>query len=128
MICGFHHVAMRVSDLDAAVRFYTEVLGLKLKRCWGEGAKRGVMIDVGRDSYIEIFADGPEGERPDGHWVHIALACSDTASAIERVRAAGFPVTMESKDISIPSQPPLPARIAFFKGPAGEVVEFFEER
>jgi len=126
-VTGFHHIAMRVKDLDASVRFYTQVLGFRLARSWGEGLKRGAMIDTGKGNYVELFADGPSGERPDGHWAHLALACSDTKSAIEMVRSAGYAVTMETKDITIASQPPLPARIAFFKGPDGELVEFFQE-
>ena len=46
---------------------------------------------------------------------------------IERVRAAGMPITVEPKDVTIPSRPhALPLRLAFFKGPGGEVFELFQ--
>jgi catechol 2,3-dioxygenase-like lactoylglutathione lyase family enzyme len=126
-VTGFHHIAMDVKDIDASIRFYTQVLGFGLAYTWGEGEKRGCMIDCGNGNYVELFQAKPGEGRPEGHWKHLALKCTDTKSAIERVRAAGFPVTVETKDVTIPSSPkPLPIRIAFFKGPDGETVEFFQ--
>ena len=125
---GFHHVAMKVSNLDDSLKFYTMVLGFELKHSWGEGDKRGVMLDTGNGNYIELFAGGPAGERPEGHWAHLALLCRDTKAAIEKSRLAGCPVTMEAADIDIPSKPMLPVRIAFFKGPDGELIEFFQTK
>lgn len=52
---------------------------------------------------------------------------STCAAMLEKVRAAGAEVTMETKDLTIDSSAgPIPARIAFFKGPDGEVIELFE--
>ena len=39
-----------------------------------------------------------------------------------------FIVTVEPKDICIPSNPPYPARIGFCIGPVGEEIEFFQEK
>lgn len=120
---------MKVNNLDASIRFYTQVLGFTLAHDWGDADKRGVMIDTGKGNYIELFAGGPAGERPDGHWLHLALTCTDTKSAIEKVRTAGYPITMETSDIDIPSRiKMLPVRIAFFKGPDGELIEFFQTK
>jgi glyoxylase I family protein len=128
-VTGFHHVAMKVKDFDASLEFYTKTLGFPVQLTWGEGEKRAAMIDVGNGNCIELFAGGPEGPRPDGHWIHIALRCADTKSAMERVKAAGYEVTMETADITIDSKPQkFPIRIGFFKGPAGELIEFFETR
>ena len=46
---------------------------------------------------------------------------------MEAVKAAGYEVFIEPKDIEIASIPAFPARIAFCKGPLGEEIELFEE-
>jgi hypothetical protein len=46
---------------------------------------------------------------------------------LEKARKAGAEVTMESKDLTIDSSiGPVPVRIAFFKGPHGEIIELFQ--
>jgi glyoxylase I family protein len=123
---GFHHIAMRVSDFDASVQFYTQVLGFAEKIRWGEGSKRAVMLDTGDGNYIELFAGGVKEPRPEGMILHFALRTDNCDAALDRARAAGMQVTMEPKDVEIPSTPPTPVRIAFCKGPDGEVIEFFQ--
>lgn len=124
---GFHHVAIKVADFDATVRFYTEALGFTEKISWGEGDKRAVMLDTGDGNYLEIFAGGPKTPPPDGPILHFALRTRDCDAALNRARAAGAVVTMESKSIDMQSRPHrTPVRIAFCKGPGGEVIEFFQ--
>lgn len=124
---GFHHVAIRAHDFDASVRFYGDVLGFSEKITWGEGDKRAIMMDAGDGNYIEIFAGGTAGPRPEGAILHFALRTTDCDAALERARAAGVEVTKEPTSLDIPSRPqPTPVRIAFFKGPDGEIVELFQ--
>ena len=124
---GFHHVAIKVYDFEAAVKFYTEALGFTEKIAWGEGDKRAVMLDVGDGNYLEIFAGGTRDAKPDGSIIHFALRTDDCDQALERARKAGAQVTMESKSLDIHSKPHItPVRIAFCKGPGGEVIEFFQ--
>ena len=109
------------------MRFYTEGLGFKEKIAWGEGDKRAVMLDAGDGNYMEIFAGGLKGPLPDGTIIHFALRTSDCDAALNKARAAGAVVTMEPKSLDIQSRPHVtPVRIAFCKGPAGEVIEFFQ--
>ena len=125
---GFHHVAMRVKDFDASVLFYTDVLGFKKTIAWGDGDKRAIMLDTGDGSCLEVFAGGSSELKPEGAFIHIALCTDNCDAALDRVKAAGMEVTMEPTDILIQSSPPTPVRIAFFKGPDGEVVEFFQNK
>ena len=124
---GFHHIAMRVKDFDASVAFYTEALGFTEKIAWGEGDKRAIMLDTGDGNYLELFAGGEEEPKPEGAVLHFALRTTDCDTAIERARAAGMEVTVEPKDVTIESRPePTPVRLAFCKGPDGEIIEFFQ--
>ena len=126
LITGFHHVALKCrgdEEFERCVAFYRDVLGLRVAREWGGGARRAVMLDTGAGIF-EIFSDGSEEGR-EGAWRHLALCCSDPDACIEAVRAAGYFVKTEPTDICIPSDPPYPARIAFCIGPVGEEIEFF---
>lgn len=123
---GFHHVSMKVRDIEASIRFYTEALGFVHKLTWGQGAKRTVLLDTGDGNYFEISGGRTENASPAGHFAHIALRATDCDAVIEKVRAAGAEVTVEPKDVSLPSDPPTPIRIAFFKGPDGELIELFD--
>ena len=59
---------------------------------------------------------------------HLAFLVKDVDACVEKVRAAGYEITIEPKNIEFASVPPYPARIAFCIGPVGEEVEFFAER
>jgi len=127
VITGFHHTAIRSADFDASVKFYTEALGLSVRITWGEGGDRGAMLDAGDGNYVEIFARDEAFPVVEGTILHFALRTDDCAAMLERVRAAGAEVTMETKDFVIPANVgPVPIKIAFFKGPDGEVIELFE--
>jgi catechol 2,3-dioxygenase-like lactoylglutathione lyase family enzyme len=126
-IHGFHHTALRTADFDKSVAFYTTVLGLKVRITWGKNQDRAAMIDAGDGNYIELFARAEPFPHQEGTILHFALRTDDCAGMLEKVRAAGAEITMEPKVVVIDSSiGPVPVKIAFFKGPDGEVIELFE--
>jgi glyoxylase I family protein len=126
-ISGFHHTAIRSTNFDAVQAFYTEALGLKLKITWGEAPKRGMMLDAGDGNYVEVFERTESASELESALMHFALRTDDVVAMTEKARAAGAEITMEPKEITIDSSAgPIPVKISFFKGPAGEVVELFE--
>lgn len=128
LICGIHHVALKcdgTAEFEKTLHFYQNVLGLEPVRSWGEGENAGAMLSTG-DGLLEIFASGKK--LPQGAIRHFALRTERVDDCIAAVRAAGYPITVEPKDIVIASNPPFPARIAFCTGPVGEQIEFFQER
>ena len=127
MINGIHHIALKacgVENFDELVRFYTEILDLKIVRSWGEGEGIGMMLDTG-SGILEIFASAKDAPG-EGALRHLAFAVDSVDDCIEAVRSAGYKITIEPKDIVIASNPPYPAKIGFCIGPVGETVEFFE--
>jgi glyoxylase I family protein len=128
MIQGIHHVALKCSsqkEFETVKEFYQGVLGLKVRRTWGAGENAGTMLDTG-SGLLEIFASGGDAAK-DGTLRHIAFATDNVDACVSAVHRAGYPITVEPKNISIPSNPPLPARIAFCRGPLDEEIELFQE-
>ena len=125
MIRGLHHVSLKCADRTVFARakdFYCGLLGLHIYREW----ETGVLIDSGA-GYIEIFSNG-EGETRVGAVRHLALSCDDVDGAIDAVRSAGYAVIVEPKDVVLPAEPPVRARVAFCRGALGEAIEFFDEK
>lgn len=123
---GFHHLALRVHDFDTVYKFYTEGLGFTEKNSWGEGDKRVALLDTGDGNYLELFAGGVPGEKPEGAYFHVAFRTDDVDAAVEAAIQAGAVVTIAPKDAVLGENPPTPVRIAFVKGLEGEVIEFFQ--
>ncbi len=124
---GTHHIAVQTQDYAASIAFYTEVMGMVQTAEFSAGGRRICLLDIGDGSHIELFeplpGTSPSGDAEGNVVFHFALATSDIEAALERVRAAGMEITVELRTADLG---PLNVSIAFFKGPGGEVVEFFQ--
>ena len=129
-ITDIYHDALRANGLEKyeeCRRFYGDILGLTFVREWNDTNGPAMMFTTGK-GIVEIFSDA-EGPRALGPTDHVAFATEDPDACIEAVRAAGYEVTMEPKDINVETKTtPLVARIAFCLGPIGESIEFFYEK
>jgi glyoxylase I family protein len=127
---GFHHVSIKVADFDRCVAFYTRSLGFRPVLAWGEGDRRAVMLDSGDRSCLEVFAGGSAAPKSEDQAaiVHFCLATTDVDVALAAARAGGAEVTLEPTDVDMPVTPPTRVRIAFFRGPGGEMVELLQNR
>lgn len=126
--CGTHHIAVQTRDWNESLNFYQEVLGMELIAEFGGPERKIVLLDTGDGSHIELFqptADSPAAgdASPNDPVTHFALATSDARAATEHVRQAGANITVEPLDVQLGG---ISATIAFFTGPSGEVIEFFE--
>ena len=126
--CGTHHVAIQTRSWNESLALYRDVLGMSMVAEFGPSERRIMLLDAGDGSHIELFQpteETPEsGEAATNDPVtHIALATTDTRVAIEHVRSHGYEITVEPKNLNLGS---LNVTLAFFKGPSGEVIEFFQ--
>ncbi|NUQ01305.1 MAG: VOC family protein [Armatimonadetes bacterium] len=127
---GVHHVAVHTTDYQGTVEFYTSLLGMTVSRSWQAADGRQLaLLDIGCGAFIEVIAFPAETPQPAGGqqhpWMHLALATSDPDTVWQRAIDAGFPSVIDPKDVSLGG---LSARIAFFSGPNGEVIELFSTR
>lgn len=126
--CGFHHVAIRTENWERSLAFWSEAMGFRPAIEWGEAPRRACMLDTGDGNYLEIFERDPEpgGVPSEAAILHFCFRVTDCDVALERARAAGAEVTIEPKDVQIDGTRKVRVRLAFFKGPDGEICELFQ--
>lgn len=125
---GIHHIAVQTYDWEASIRLYRDVLGMRVVNEFARPERRIALLYIGDGSHIELIAPTDAapptgGQAANNPLLHIALTTTDVRRVIERVRSAGYEITIEPKDVQLG---PTGATIAFFKGPNAEVIEFFQ--
>lgn len=126
---GFHHVCLKTRDWDRTLAFYCGVLGCKERITWRQAPQRAGMFDTGDGNYIEIFEDLAYPAAPNGAIFHFAFRTTRIDEVTNLVRAAGYKITIEPKDVTLATTNgagPVPIRVSFCEGPNGESIEFFQ--
>ncbi len=142
MIRGIHHTAISTGNLDRAVHFYRDLLGLKVlfEFGWPEGtepadritglkdsAARAVMLGAG-NAIIELFeyrSPAPRVQDParpvcDHGITHICLDVVDLESEYERLKAAGMRFHCPPQNIG------MGLKTTYGRDPDGNVIELQE--
>ncbi len=123
------HTMLRVGDLDRAVRFYTEVLGMKLLRTTDRPEQKYSLAFVGydaedRSTVLELtYNYGVERYDLGSAYGHVAIAVPDAAKACDEVRRRGGKVTREAGPVKGGT-----SVIAFVEDPDGYKIEFIERK
>jgi methylmalonyl-CoA epimerase len=100
MITDVHHVGIAVRDMTAALRFYSEALGLPVIKQGEVPTRRAqvAMLAVG-DSYLELVqpttADSPFAEHVSQHGEglhHVALRTDDVDALVASLKGKGVPL------------------------------------
>jgi lactoylglutathione lyase len=121
------HTMLRVGDLDRSIKFYTEVLGMKVLRTTDRPEQKYSLAFVGYDtedraSVIELtYNYGVPKYEMGGAFGHLAIEVADCAQACNAVRAKGGKVTRESGPVKGGT-----TVIAFVEDPDGYKIEFIE--
>jgi len=95
MIKALAHVCFTVRDLDAAIAFYCDKLGLKKAFDFvnDKGERFGVYLHLGGRNFIELFT-GQVAEPAKGQsFRHICIEVDDVAATVADLRAKGVELT-----------------------------------
>ena len=123
------HTMLRVGDLQRSIKFYTEVLGMKLLRTTDRPEQKYSLAFVGYDtedraSVIELtYNYGVDRYDLGAGFGHIALEFPDVKKACDAVRTKGGTVTREAGPVKGGS-----TVIAFVQDPDGYKIEFIEHK
>ena len=121
------HTMLRVGDLDRAVKFYTEVLGMRLLRRSDRPDQKYTLAFVGYDdeenaAVLELtYNYGVDKYEMGTAYGHIAIAVPDAYKACEEVKKRGGTVTREAGPVKGGT-----TVIAFVQDPDGYKIELIQ--
>jgi lactoylglutathione lyase len=121
------HTMLRVGDMNRSVRFYTELLGMKLLRTTDRPDQKYTLAFVGydpedRSAVLELtYNYGVDRYELGSAFGHIAIEVPDAAAACDAVRTAGGNVTREAGPVKGGT-----TVIAFVEDPDGYKIELIE--
>ncbi len=123
MQAKFIYTGIRVKDLEASMKFYTSLLGMKVRSENTVEASRGTVVDlVSEDGGPVIELNHYEkGSRFDARYDagegldHLAFAVKDLDAALEEAKRAGHPTILKMQESG--------SRYAYIEDPNGIWIE-----
>ena len=121
------HTMLRVGEMDRSVKFYTEVLGMKLLRTTDRPDQKYSLAFVGYDTedrtaVLELtYNYGVDKYDLGTAYGHVAIAVPDAAKACAEAKRRGGKVTREAGPVKGGT-----SVIAFVKDPDGYKIELIE--
>ena len=121
------HTMVRVTDLDASLKFYCELLGLKEVRRNSNPAGRFTLVFLAAPADLEALGDrapmvelthnwDPEPYEGGRNFGHLAYGVDDIYATCERLAAGGVVI----------NRPPRDGWMAFVRSPDGISVELLQ--
>ncbi|HBT41266.1 MAG TPA: lactoylglutathione lyase [Rhodospirillaceae bacterium] len=116
------HTMVRISDVDASLRFYCDLLGLKEVRR-SDRPEHGYMLifvaaDENPDSQIELtYNYDPEEYTGGRNFGHLAFNVKDIYATCQRLQDGGVTI----------NRPPRDGRMAFVRSPDGISIELLQD-
>lgn len=122
------HTMLRVGDLDRSLKFYTELLGMRLLRRQDYPDGRFTLAFVGyqdesEGAVLELTYNWDVSSYDLGNaYGHIAIEVDDAYAACDRIKALGGKVTREAGPMKHGT-----TVIAFVEDPEGYKIEFIQK-
>lgn len=115
------HTMVRISDVDASLHFYRDLLGLRELRRWDNEAGRFTLIFLAapgdEEACVELTHNwDPEDYGEGRNFGHLAYAVEDIYAVCERLRAGGVTI----------NRPPRDGRMAFVRSPDQISIELLQ--
>ena len=123
------HTMLRVGDLQRSIRFYTDVLGMKVLRTTDRPEQKYTLAFVGygdesEQAVLELtYNYGVDAYDLGTAYGHVALEVPDAAAACTAVRSKGGKVTREAGPVKGGT-----TVIAFVEDPDGYKIELIERK
>ena len=122
-ITGLAHIGIKVRDMAASLKFYTEVLGFEKTGEQMFGTSHLVFLNIGT-CILELIQGAQYEERTAGQVDHIAVEVKGIETLVEKLKAQG--VQFLSDEVNVAPGLLDGVKNIFFVGPDGERFEFFE--
>jgi lactoylglutathione lyase len=125
------HTMLRVGNLQRAIDFYTQVLGMQLLHTTDQPAQQYTLAFVGygsedQHSVLELtYNYGVEHYEQGTAYGHIAIGASDIAAVCDRVRQQGAPFGAKVIRVAGPVKGGTTV-IAFLQDPDGYKIELIQ--
>jgi lactoylglutathione lyase len=120
------HVGIMVRNIELSIRFYEEVIGLKLKGTLlhTNGVIRLAFLgwDSAEETEVELVEGYPGSLTEEGRVHHIAFTVDDIEAELARMKGLPQVELIDEELVTLPNG----SRYFFFKGPDGERLEFFQ--
>ena len=121
MVNRIHKIAFVTDDVESAVRFYTETLGLEVSERFPNDDDDDYVFMKSGDLILELMPAKSTGHPVGFH--HVSLVVEDIQAATGELREKGVTITKEPFDAGAGG-----IHLAFFKGPNGVNLQLFERR
>ena len=118
IVPDYLHTALRVRDLEGALRFYTEVVGLAEQRRGGADPSRpnSVWLDG-----VQLVRAESQDTAEKGVLDHIGFSVANIDAIVASVTAAGVELEAPIRETTLPNGQQM--RLVFFRDPEGNRIE-----
>jgi catechol 2,3-dioxygenase-like lactoylglutathione lyase family enzyme len=111
------HTALRVRDLEGALRFYTEVIGLAVSRTGGPPERPNSVWLEG----VQLVRAADQDTAEKGVLDHIGFSVANIEAIVESVTAAGTTLEAPIRETALPNGQTM--KLVFFRDPEGNRIE-----